>query len=494
MKTALSWRSAGVLLHPTSLPGSRGGTLGPEALEFADVLADCGQTWWQMLPVCPPDETGSPYASPSSFGGHPALIDVGLLVAEGLLKKSELGQSKLKALRACFSSFRRRAGREMRTDFRAFGEREAAWLADHALFFALKDEQRLRPWTQWDEGLRRRDPAALDAARLRLKDEIGFHEFVQWVFARQWEALRRHAAARGVKLMGDVPLYVRHDSVDCWANQEMFFLDENGTPSVVAGVPPDYFSQTGQLWGNPLYRWEVHRASGFAWWMARFKICAARFDALRLDHFIGFHNYWEVPAGATTATDGRWVPACGDDLFQALRREVPGLEIIAEDLGVITPEVNALRETFGFPGMRLAQFSFGGAETDWPENWPQNCVGYTGTHDNDTTRGWWEDDGMINPQRSAAQAEKERRAFRRALGREPLTPSWDMVDLVWRSPARIAIVPMQDLLNVDGSGRMNRPGTLGGNWSWRMDAQGLTRRLAGRLALLTGACGRAPQS
>lgn len=492
-KPTLSRRSSGVLLHPTSLPGARGGALGAEALAFVDFLADCGQSWWQMLPVCPPDEIGSPYASPSSFAGSPALIDTDLLCVEGLLKKAELGQSKPKALRAAFAHFGRRGTREDKEDFEAFRARESWWLDDHSLFMALKHAYHGRPWTEWDERLRRRDPARLDEARANEAEEVRFQDFAQWLFSRQWLAVRRHAAARGVGLMGDAPIYVRHDSADCWAHQELFFLNVDGAPSAVAGVPPDYFSADGQLWGNPLYRWERHRATGFAWWVSRLKACAERFDALRLDHFIGFRNYWEIPAGETTAIKGRWIEAPGDELFETVRRELKGLEIVAEDLGVATPAVLALRDKFAFPGMRLAQFSFGGEEKDWPENWPENCVGYTGTHDNDTTRGWWEDDGTANAQRSPAQAEKERRAFRRAVGREPELPSWDMLKLVWRSPARTAIAPMTDLVNAGGESRMNRPGTTADNWRWRMEPGLLTARLAGRLALLTGASGRAPE-
>ncbi|MBI5247753.1 MAG: 4-alpha-glucanotransferase [Elusimicrobia bacterium] len=493
-KPTLTRRSSGVLLHPTSWPGARGGTLGAAAREFTDFLADTGQSWWQMLPVCPPDELGSPYASPSSFAGSPSLICTDLLAAEGLLKKAELGQSKPKALRAAFHGFGRRGSKEDKQDFESFRVREASWLADHALFCALKDANQARPWTEWDERLRRRDPARLAEARANVPDEIRFHEFSQWLFARQWEALRLHAAARGVGLMGDAPIYVRHDSADCWANQELFQLDASGRPTAVAGVPPDYFSKAGQLWGNPLYRWERHQETAFKWWIGRLKACAERFDALRLDHFIGFRNYWEIPAGETTAIKGRWVQAPGDEFFDAVLRGVPQLEIVAEDLGVATPGVLALRDKYKLPGMSLAQFSFGGAEKDWPNAWKENCVGYTGTHDNDTTRAWWEDDGTVNAQRSAADAEKERRAFRRALGREPERPSWEMIGMVWRSPARTAIAPMQDLLDLGPDARMNRPGTTEKNWRWRMDAGALTPRLAGRLALLTGAAGRAPDA
>ncbi|MEQ1919506.1 MAG: 4-alpha-glucanotransferase, partial [Elusimicrobiota bacterium] len=377
-KPTLSRRASGILLHPTSLPGPRGGTLGVEALRFVDFLADCGQSWWQMLPVCMPDEIGSPYASPSSFAGSPALIDTDLLAVEGILKKAELGQSKEKSLRAAFSSFSRRGGREGKADLEAFRAREAWWLADHSLFMALKDAHHGRSWTEWDERLRRREPARLAEARANELDEVRYHDFVQWLFSRQWEAVRRHAGARGVGLMGDAPIYVRHDSADCWANQELFFLSEGGSPTVVAGVPPDYFSADGQLWGNPLYRWDRHAETGFAWWISRLKSCAERFDALRLDHFIGFRNYWEIPAGEKTAIKGAWVDAPGDELFEMIRRDIPQLEIVAEDLGVATPGVIALRDKFKLPGLRLAQFSFGGEEKDWPAQWPENCVGYTG--------------------------------------------------------------------------------------------------------------------
>ncbi len=492
-KPTLTRRSSGVLLHPTSLPGPRGGDLGPQALAFADYLADCGQSWWQMLPVCPPDFGGSPYNSPSAFAGSPALVSTDLLAVEGYLKPSELGQSKPRALRAALARFRRRAPREDRDDFEAFRVREAGWLSDHALFCALKGANGDKPWTQWDEPLRRRAPAALEGAGALLAEEVLFHEFGQWLFSRQWEAVRRHAAARGVGLMGDAPIYVSLDSADCWAHQDLFYLGDDGRPTAVAGVPPDYFSATGQLWGNPLYRWAEHQRTGFSWWLARLRACARRFDALRLDHFIGFRNYWEVPAGAATAVEGRWVPAPGDELFAAARREIPELEIVAEDLGSVTPPVLALRDKFAFPGMRLAQFSFGAGPEDWPARWPENCVGYTGTHDNDTTRAWFEDDGTQNAGRPPQAADKERDAFARAVGR-PLSegPAWEMTRLVWESPARTAIALMQDLLGLGGEARMNRPGTTGPNWRWCLEPGALDARLAGRLGVMTGACGRAP--
>lgn len=488
----LKRRSSGVLLHPTSLAGPRGGDLGPAAREFVDFLADSGQSWWQVLPVCPPDHGGSPYNSISAFAGSPGLISADLLAAEGFLKKAELGQKKERALRAALAHFERRASREDRDGFAAWREREKSWLGDHALFCAIKSSVGGIPWVEWPEGLRRREPAALDEARGRLAEDVLFHEFAQWLFARQWEAVRRHAEARGVSIIGDAPIYVSHDSADVWAHQSLFLINEAGAPTAVAGVPPDYFSETGQLWGNPLYRWEEHVRTGFAWWTARLRAVAQRCAAVRLDHFIGFRNYWEVPAGAKTAVGGRWVQAPGDELFEAVRREVPGLQIIAEDLGVLTPPVEALRDKFGFPGMKIGQFAFGG-EFEVPEKWPENCVGYTGTHDNDTTRGWFEDDGSSGT-RKPEQIARERELFLRAAGGAiPDGPSWAMIRLVWRCPARLAMTPVQDLLGLTGETRMNRPGTVDGNWRWRLEPGALSWSVAGRLGTITGATGRAPE-
>lgn len=492
-KPSLRRRASGVLLHPTSLPGPRGGDLGAAARQFVDFLADCGQSWWQVLPICPPDHGGSPYNSISAFGGSPALISTDLLAVEGLLKKAELGQPKAKALRAAFAHFEKRAPREDRESLQAFRARESAWLEHHALFCAVKASLGGMRWLEWPEGLRRREAAALAEARGRLARDVAFHEFEQWLFARQWDAVRRHAAARGVGLIGDAPIYVSHDSADCWAHQELFFLDEGGRSTVVAGVPPDYFSATGQLWGNPLYRWESHVQTGFKWWVSRLRACAERFDAVRLDHFIAFRNYWEIPAGEETAVKGRWVNAPGDELFETLRREVPEIEIIAEDLGSITPPVAQLRDKFGFPGMKIGQFAFSGGPEEHPRTWPENCVGYTGTHDNDTTCGWFEDEGVLNAGRPPAQVEKERQAFLAAAGGAPEGPSWAMARLVWSSPARLAVAPLQDFLSLNSAARMNRPGSLEGNWAWRMEPDALTWGVAGRLGTMTGAAGRAPE-
>jgi len=490
-KPTLSRRAGGVLLHPTSLAGPRGGDLGPAAMEFVEFLADCGQSWWQMLPISPPDWGGSPYNSPSSFAGSPELISADLLAAEGLLKKAELGQPRSSALRVAFSHFRRRGGRQEREDFEAFRQRESWWLADHALFCALKDAHGGRPWVRWAEPLRRRQPAALGEALSKWGEEVQFHEFCQWIFARQWLAIRRHAAVRGVGLMGDAPIYVSHDSADCWAHQELFYLDDDGQPTVVAGVPPDYFSKTGQLWGNPIYRWERHSETGFSWWISRLRAAAERFDALRLDHFIGFRNYWEVPASEKTAVNGRWVQAPGEALFTTVRREVPDLEILAEDLGTLTDEVAALRDQFHFPGMKIAQFSFGGKDADLPSSWPEDCVGYSGTHDNEPTRAWFEGEGGAGclPE----QTRLERETFLKESGGAPEGASWAMLRLVWKSPAKTAVAPMQDLLDLGAQTRMNRPGTCEGNWRWRMEPGALSVRLAGRLGTLTGSSARAPE-
>jgi 4-alpha-glucanotransferase len=484
-KPTLAKRASGVLLHPTSLSGPDGGGLGLAAREFIDFLADSGQSWWQVLPVCPPDNGGSPYNSISSFAGSPDLISPEVLVAEGLIKKIEASHPQHHILRLAAAQGLRHLNGADRDDFHSFRRKEEFWLADHSLFCALKDHYHGLSWTQWPISLRQRESSALTQARLNFSAEIEFHDFVQWLFARQWRAIRLHAAARGISLMGDAPIYVSHESADCWAHQDLFFLNESGLPTVVAGVPPDYFSKTGQLWGNPIYNWERHSQSNFSWWVSRLKTCAERFDAVRLDHFIAFRNYWEIPSGEKTAVNGRWVQAPGDQLFEAVRRDVPALEIVAEDLGTVTPAVTSLREKFSFPGMKVGQFSFGGSLEDRPSHWPRNCVGYTGTHDNDTTRGWFED-------RSEA-SRREREAFLQTCGHLDYGSAWAMIRLVWRSPAHLVIAPMQDLLGLGREARMNLPGSSVGNWSWRMESGAMTRALAGRLGTLTGATGRAPE-
>ena len=480
----LGERASGVLLHSTSLPGLHGcGDVGPQAHAFARWLREAGQRWWQMLPVGPVGYGNSPYSALSAFAGDPILISPDRLVEEGLLPASALkGAPAFRAdrvdyaaarawrerhLRAAFGPFAKRTGDH--AEFELFCASNAAWLEDFALYAAIKRSRSEKPWTEWEPELRARDPAALDRARQALRNDIDQHRFEQFLFARHWQALRDQCRTLGVGLIGDLPIFVAHDSADVWTHRDLFFLDAQGQPTVVAGVPPDYFSATGQRWGNPLYDWEKIERTRFGWWLQRFARSFARFDAVRLDHFIGFIRYWEIPAGEATAQNGRWRPAPGARLFEALGPA----QLIAEDLGAVTPEVTALRERFRFPGIKLLQFAFGTdpqAATFLPHNYDRASVAYTGTHDNDTTVGWFHDRG--SPQRSPEQCEKERRGALAYLGvhdggREI---HWDMMRGVWSSAANLAVAPAQDLLGLGSEARMNLPGTAAGNWEWRMES------------------------
>jgi 4-alpha-glucanotransferase len=500
---SLKKRSSGILLHPTSLPGGHGvGDLGPEAQRFAALLASCGQTWWQMLPVGPIGPGNSPYASPSAFAGSPLLISLEKLAQDGLLAASDLRQGrglsrervnyaaaakfKEARLRKAFASFKPDAA------FKAFVE-GSHWLADYALYMALKKFHKGASWTSWPAPLRSRVPAALQAARRELAAEIRYHEFVQHVFARQWAELKRACGEAGVGLIGDIPIFVAHDSADVWSRPELFFLNEDGSLSVVAGVPPDYFSKTGQLWGNPLYRWDVLKGEGYGWWLERFRTAFSRFDAVRMDHFIGFQNYWEIPGGAKDAVGGRWMPGPGHDFFRVVKEALGSPEIIAEDLGVVTPEVAHLRDTFEFPGMYIVQFSF----SEWderhqPHSYVPRSVAYTGTHDNDTSVGWFNDPGGPASIRTREQIERERGHALRYTGGDGSEIHWDVTRLAMKSPSALAVIPAQDLLGLGSEARMNTPGTAEGNWEWRLQAGALTPEIMGRLAHLTGAHGRAP--
>ena len=505
----LGKRSAGVLLHVTSLPGPHGiGDLGPQAHEFARTLAECGQSWWQMLPISPPGAGDSPYSSLSAFAGNPLLLSLDRLADEGLLSKEDLSgpgfpkgrvefsaveRFKKPLLRKAFEVFA--AGRypALKKDLVSFQKRRANWLPDYALFAALKEAHGGASWTAWEDGLRRREPKALEAARRSLKKEILFQIFLQHQFSRQWRALHDHCRRLGVGLIGDLPIFVSHDSADVWAHQELFWLDRGGTPLKVAGVPPDYFSSTGQLWGNPLYRWDAMRRSGYAWWVARFAAAFEHFDAVRLDHFIGFHNYWEIPGGAATAEGGRWILAPGAELFETVGKKLGELPLIAEDLGVVTPEVKALRDRFGFPGLRVLQMAFGTdaeADTYKPHNYSANCVVYTGTHDNDTTAGWFESAASAASTRSPEDVARERAAILSYLG-GGAEIHWDMIRLAYMSVAATAVIPAQDLLGLGSEARMNLPGTASGNWGWRLEEAALTPEIRRRWAALTKTYGRA---
>jgi 4-alpha-glucanotransferase len=507
----LSQRASGVLLHPTSLPGPHGnGDLGTASRAFVDFLADAGQRWWQMLPVNPVGEGNSPYSGVSAFAGNPLLISLHSLVDDGLLESSEIAGElgagaadysaaiplRGNALRLAYARFRDQS-RHYARELEQFRQRARFWLADYALFMAIKRQQRNQPWSAWDPDIARHEASAVERAREELADEVLFFEFEQFVFDRQWQALRSYAAERGVGLIGDAPIFVAHDSSDVWGNQAFFRLDERGLPAVVSGVPPDYFSETGQRWGTPLYRWKALQQHGYRFWIERFRTLMERFDVIRLDHFIGFARYWEIPASEQTAVNGRWVKGPGADLFDAACQELGVLPFIAEDLGSVTPKVRALRKRFHMPGMRVLQFAFtGGAKNAFlPHHYVRECVAYTGTHDNDTTVGWFEGTQQGGPARDASALEHERSAARHYLsgplvGEASLPIHWLMIRALLASVANTAIIPLQDLLGLGSEARMNTPGQAAGNWTWRVPHGALSKDLAATLRSFTEVYGR----
>ena len=492
-------RSSGILLHPTSLPGPFGiGDLGTAAYAWIDTLARARQTWWQILPLVPTGAGNSPYQSFSAFAGNPDLISPELLVREGLIRQEELAGFSLPEGRADYaaaSSFKsgvlRRAwerfaaeGKRLRGEFETFRGSHRAWLDDYALFTALKEARGGESWAAWPRELLRGDgpSPALQAARQELGDSIGRHQFVQFLFFRQWNALREYARSRSVRLAGDVPIFVSFDSADVWANPRLFLLDSSHRPRVVAGVPPDYFSPTGQLWGNPLYDWDALRQSGYAWWIARLRGALELADVVRLDHFRGFCAAWHVPAEEPTAVRGRWVPGPGADLFERLQHALGGLPFIAEDLGEITPDVYELRDRFRLRGMKVLQFAFDNPTNPFlPHNYPESCVAYTGTHDNDTSRGWYN-----------ALSDHQRWFVGRYLGKGGQDIAWDLMRLAWGSVADSVVAPAQDVLDLGTEARMNTPGRPEGNWRWRMLPGQFNDHVVGRLADLTEVYGRAP--
>ncbi len=498
-------RSSGILLHPTSLPGPYGcGDLGREAHRFLEFLQAAGQRWWQMLPVAPVGYGNSPYSALSAFAGNPLLISLDRLVEEGLLESvprprfpadrvdyARASAFRREQLRAAFARF----GRAGRTAFRRFSEEQASWLDDFVLYRALKALHGERHWIEWEPELRDRKPAALERAARELQAELEFHRFEQWLFERQWAELREHAAELGIGLIGDLPIFVAHDSADVWANRELFFLDPQGAPTVIAGVPPDYFSATGQRWGNPLYRWNTLKKSGYAWWIARFQQMLRRFDVVRLDHFIGFTRYWEIPAHEPTAMNGKWVAGPGAHFFEAVRRELGDLPIIAENLGLITPEVEVLREQLGFPGMAILQFAFSAdphSQGFRPHNYTRDLVAYTGTHDNDTSVGWWRTSGALDSTRAAESVAEEKDIARRYMNVQGDDIQWAMIRTLLGSVADVAIIPMQDVLGLGSESRMNMPSRPDGNWRWRYDRGALTSENAARLSDMAVLFGRVP--
>lgn len=500
-------RASGILLHPTSLPGPYGiGDLGPAAYKFADFLTRSGQSLWQVLPLGPTGYGDSPYACYSAFAGNTMLVSPDQLVRESLLTPADLEphpaedsvvfdrvhRSKDALLAKAFANFYSQSEGEMRDTFSAFKLNAKIWLEDYALFRALKDAHGGIAWHEWEPALARRDQSALNSARSKLASEIEAQRFYQFLFFKQWFALKSYCAKQGIQIIGDLPIFVAHDSADVWTNPEQFKLDGTGSPLVVAGVPPDYFSATGQLWGNPLYNWDRMLKDGFQWWLKRVEATLNVVDIVRIDHFRGFAACWEIPGGDKTAERGQWVEAPGKELFTTIRRELGQLPIIAEDLGVITPDVIALRDGFGFPGMRILQFAFGGGPTniDLPHNYEKNVVAYTGTHDNDTTLGWFQGVAGEGSTRTAAQVAAEQEFCLEYLHSEGKEINWDFMRAVFSSVANTAIVPLQDVLGLGTEARMNLPNSTTGNWSWRFRERDLTAELAQRLMKLTKLYGR----
>jgi 4-alpha-glucanotransferase len=490
-------RSSGVLLHPTSLPGpGASGSLGEAAHDFVRFLSSARQGVWQILPLGPPSASDSPYMATSAFAINPLLLDADDLVRRGWLDAAALRERPARSLRSEFrrteqwlagrvipaaaAGFEARATEEERRAFARFVE-EAHWLEDYVLFEALSEQRRGEIWNQWPSPLRDREPGALGSVREALSPRLSELRFVQFALDRQWAAVRTHANEKGIEVVGDIPIFVGLHSADVWANRWLFELDADGVPANIAGVPPDYFSPTGQRWGNPLYRWEASDASGHAWWNQRFRWCFRHADRVRIDHFRGFEAYWSIPAEAEDATAGAWRPGPGAAFFARVREAIGDLPIIAEDLGVITPEVEALRDGLGLPGMRILQFAFVG-EADHPylpHNYVPRTVVYTGTHDNDTTVGWY---------RSLSAVEADQ--VRRYLWSSGDNIAWDLIRAAWMSVAGLAVVPAQDLLSLDGSHRMNVPGVGEGNWSWRLADGALHDGIAAGLRELGSVYGR----
>lgn len=493
-------RASGLLLHPTSLPSPYGiGDLGPAAYAWVDSLVRAKQRWWQMLPLGPTGYGDSPYQCFSAFAGNPYLVSPDLLFQDGLLTQADLTppnfpadqvdfgpviEYKINLLNRAWDNYQAGKAPGLRPLFSEFCKAEADWLSDYALFMALKDAHGGQSWLEWPIELVLREPAVLK----QKLDEHGLvaaqHQFRQFLFFRQWRALKAYANRQGIQLIGDVPIFISSDSADVWAHPELFQLDAQRRPTFVAGVPPDYFSATGQLWGNPLYNWEALEKTGYAWWIARMRAAFGTVDLIRLDHFRGFEAYWEIPAGNPTAEIGRWVKGPGAALFHALQKALGRLALIAEDLGVITPEVDSLREQFHLPGMRILQFAFGGATEDrfLPHLYERNTVVYTGTHDNETTRGWYE-----------AATPKEQAFCRKYLGVADDASSdapaerivQALIRLAWASVADLAVAPLQDILALGPEARMNLPGRASGNWGWRFQAGQLTEKHLADLADLT---------
>ncbi len=492
-------RSSGILLHPTSLPGKFGiGDLGPQAYTFIDFLAKSETGLWEVLPLGPTGYGDSPYQSFSAFAGNPYLISTELLVQDGLLEKQDISNPPIfpitkiyfsqvykfkdQLFLLAFNNFNKRPLNDpLRSEFEAFCESQKKWLENYALFISIKNIYKQAAWNLWPDELRFRKPAVLAYFKNENQSLILFHSFIQFLFYRQWKALVDYAHDHNVKIIGDIPIFVAYDSSDVWTQPSLFDLTDNLEPRVVAGVPPDYFSSTGQLWGNPHYLWINHKKANYAWWRERFKNSLEIFDIFRLDHFRGFGGYWEVKAGEPTAEHGRWVKGPRAHFFRAIERSLGELPIIAEDLGVITPDIKELIAEFGFPGMRVFQFGFSSNADDpfLPHNYIPNCVAFTGTHDNATARGWY-----------LEASKKEQEFCRQYLNSSGKNIAWEMIRALWASCAGLVLAPMQDFLSLGNEARMNFPGKLGGNWNWRMKSGSLTDLLAEKIKTLNMVYGR----
>lgn len=488
-------RSSGILFHPTSLPGKYGiGTLGKEAYAFIDFLKKSRQKLWQIFPLGPTGYGDSPYQSFSSFAGNPYLIDFDLLIEAHLLSEEDLRDvffgdneeyidygaiynQKYPLLRKAYENFKSSDNHEMRENLEHFKRENASWLNDYSLYISLKNHFNGLPWNEWAHDIKNREHGAMEHYRNELADDIEYHNFIQFLFFKQWGDVKRYANENGIKIIGDIPIFVAADSSDAWANPEIFLFDEERKPVKVAGVPPDYFSATGQLWGNPLYNWQKLKETNYSWWVERVRANLSTCDIIRIDHFRGFEAYWAVPYGDDTAINGQWEPGPGIDLFNAIKSQLGELPIIAEDLGLMTQGVIDLREATGFPGMKILGFAFdSGEENDYlPHTYTKNCVVYTGTHDNDTLIGWFQ------------KAKEEDRQFARDYlnSRSDDEIHWNAIRGAWSSVANMAISPVQDFLGLGSEARINTPGVAAGNWQWRLRHGVLTDELAERIAKLT---------
>ena len=478
-------RSSGILLHPTSFSGPYGiGDIGSGSLRWIDFLADAGCGLWQVLPLGPTGYADSPYQCFSSFAGNPLLISPEVLLKDDLLHPDDIYEHpdfpedhvdfgalipwKSGLLDRSYIRFQHSHTPKLNAEMEEFRAAQSSWLEDFALFMALKEVHGGAPWPSWEKSLRQRNPDAIAEAFKQHRAAIERQIYRQFLFYRQWSKLRDYAHEKNIQIIGDIPIFVAHDSVDVWVNPQLFFMNDSGMPSVVAGVPPDYFSPTGQLWGNPLYRWDEHKNTGYDWWLDRIKATLSLVDIIRIDHFRGFAGYWEIPGNAKTAEIGCWRPGPGKEFFHSIRQSLGELPIIAEDLGVITPDVVDLRDTFKLPGMKILQFAFDSTPEDpfLPHNYPVKCVVYTGTHDNDTAKGWYQ---RVN--------ENEKAAYRDYMDRDGSNVSWDLIRGIWSSVAIFCLAPMQDFLSLGNEARMNYPGNPSGNWMWRMPGNSLTSEL-----------------